>query len=334
MKFFAPQTPAPHFFVEYLRENQLLTEAIGEASFLVLPFMYEVVHDYSTAELQSIGINEQQKEELKALAMEMEALSIAFKKKLIVFFYRDPVVALPFTNALIFRTSGFNSKAFSDTFGMPALVDNRPINAQIRPREKQEMPKVSFRGKAAPIRLSLTIYIRDTINRIFSFAHLGFKVKNFEPEGYLLRRRALISCIKEKSKLENDFLINPNAKESEYKDGYLNSFLEADYFLCVSGFGNYSFRLFEVMRQGRIPAYIDTDALLPCVDVIDWKKIMIWIPEKEVDKTASYIHDFHRKINPNDFKTLQQQIREIYLKYLTKEGFSKYLVHILLPKQL
>mgnify|MGYP001329483912 CR=1 FL=1 len=211
---------------------------------------------------------------------------------------------------------------------MPAFIERKPANATWEARQKEAIPQVSFRGKAAPEKYSLSVGLREKANRILAGMGTGYRVKNYQPEGYLLRRRAVLSCKRVGRRLIADFHLNPvNTAQGEY----LDSFRDSDYIICAAGFGNYSYRLYETLREGRIPVYIDTDELLPCSDVINWRELMVWVPADKVDRTAEYVLDFHSSIHPDEFIQRQYKLREVYNNYLTPAGFSRYLVYDFLP---
>jgi len=293
--------------------------------------MYEIIYDFSMLQLEKNGLDSNQKEEMMRGAIELNKLSVALDKKLIVFFYRDPIVQLPFENALVFRTSGFRETAGTDTFGMPAIVEKKPFNEQFVLQKKVQIPAISFRGKASPLTLPPSVWAREQINRFAHKYRIPIKIKNYQPEGYLLRRRALLSCIKAGDNIQLDYLIDPAYNNPDYQSAYIRSFLKNQYIICCAGFGNYSYRLFETLREGRIPVYIDTDELLPCADKIDWKSKMIWIPQADVDRTAAIVLDFHHSIHPDDFAAMQQENRNVYFNYFTEESFGQYLLRSFLP---
>ena len=93
------------------------------------------------------------------------------------------------------------------------------------------------------------------------------------------------------------------------------------YHICASGFGNYSFRLYEIMAAGRIPVFINTDCELPFEGIINWKKQTVWIEEDDAKYTGQAILDFHQSLHPDDYIEIQMKNKMIYNKYLTNTGF-------------
>ncbi len=307
-------------------------DEIKSADFILLPFKYEIIYDFSEEELIKEGLTMSDIPYLKEIAVELEHLSFRTGKKLIVFFYRDSFLRLPFRNALIFRTSTFASYNRDGEFGMPAFIDNFRKTPQFRTKSWQSIPSVSFRGSSAPLKLPTGIQVRTKLNEFFDRSGISFRVKNWYNEGYLLRRKAILSVQRKAAHFKTDFYLNQVDQGTPQSVlNYWKSLETNDYFICTRGHGNYSFRLYEIMQHGRIPVFIQTDSLLPAMDVIPWKNITIWIEEKEVNSTAEKILNFHHSIKPGNFIELQQEIRVYWQKYLCYKGFATYLIDQFLP---
>jgi hypothetical protein len=332
MKFYTIPCKFQNFFASYIEKAGLLTHSPELADFLVLPFMYEYIYDYSDFELRRIGITNEDFIHLVDCCNRLKYLSDILNKKLIIFFYRDPAVDLPFQNAIIFRTSIYKSKAQINTYGLPAFIEHKPCSININEIAKTAKPKVSFRGTSSPLKLPGFIGVRDEINYFFLKANLSWRIKNWPPRGYLLRRRAILSCLRQQQFFEIDFVLNPSPGEKNYKDGFDRSLNNNHYFICAAGFGNYSYRLYEVLRAGRIPVLIESDQMLPCEDQIDWNNLIIKVPEVDVMKTASVILDFHHSIHPDDFISKQMELKSTFNTYFTKEGFAEYVSKFLLNR--
>jgi hypothetical protein len=71
--------------------------------------------------------------------------------------------------------------------------------------------------------------------------------------------------------------------------------------------------------------FINTDSILPCEQLINWRKQTVWIEEKELKNIDQHIANFHKFISDADFKDLQQQNRKLYETYLSPLGFFKHL---------
>lgn len=332
MLFYSVACNHANFFIDYLEKEKLLIADATAADFLVLPFMYEYIYNFSSAELERYNISAADILLFKQIASDLDYLSVKLQKKLIIFFYRDPVVELPFTNPLVFRTSAYKSKMVQPTFGLPAFIEHKPYTQSSQSLPFTKKPIISFRGTMAPLQLPFGIQVRDQLNYFFLRADFHFRLYNWYARGYLLRRRAVLSCMRMKDYFDTDFVLNPSVHDPDYTNSYAKSLQQGHYFICAAGFGNYSYRLYEVMRAGRIPVLIESDQLLPAEQHINWKDLAIMVPEAEVNNTATIIKDFHSAINPNDFEAMQVRIKNYYYEYFTKQGFSGYLLNKILPK--
>jgi hypothetical protein len=152
VRYYFPPVKVSHFFAEYLLERGAHTTHPQEANYFVLPFMYEIIYDYSETELSRRQLTTQDVAEMKRMAIELNELSIALGKKLIVFFYRDPLIDLPFANALVFRTSYKAALKRPHVFGLPAFVDNFATAPEQAWLPKEDMPAVFFLPTKLPHR--------------------------------------------------------------------------------------------------------------------------------------------------------------------------------------
>ena len=89
----------------------------------------------------------------------------------------------------------------------------------------------------------------------------------------------------------------------------------------MRGGGNYSIRFYETLCLGRIPIMVNTDCKLPFEEKINWKEICVWINENDSMRINDVIIDYHNNITEKQFIERQNYCREIWVKYLSKEGF-------------
>ena len=106
---------------------------------------------------------------------------------------------------------------------------------------------------------------------------------------------------------------------------FVKNIINNDYTFCMRGGGNYSLRLYETLCLGRIPLFINTDCVLPFEEEINWKELCLWVEEKDLDRIGEIIIDFHSSITSNQFIERQLYAREIWLNFLSKEGFIEHL---------
>lgn len=80
------------------------------------------------------------------------------------------------------------------------------------------------------------------------------------------------------------------------------------YELCPRGCENFSFRLFETLRFGRVPVIIDTDMVLP--SVIDWEKIAVIVDGSAPDSVYDRIVGDYSGMSEEQFLARQKAIFE------------------------
>lgn len=77
------------------------------------------------------------------------------------------------------------------------------------------------------------------------------------------------------------------------KDAFADHLRQMTYILCPRGCENYSFRVYEALRFGRVPVIIDTDMVLP--NTVNWDEIAVVVPGNSLDKIHELIvEDYHR----------------------------------------
>jgi len=96
--------------------------------------------------------------------------------------------------------------------------------------------------------------------------------------------------------------------------------------LCPRGYGQSSFRLYEAISAGSIPAYIwDEVEWLPYKDTLDWSEFSISINIRNIESLPGII-DAH---TPEMVVQKQTRIKEIYNEYFSYEGTSRQVVKLL-----
>ncbi len=307
--------------------NSTLVNETALADFFVFPVNYEklfgntaqdyIDHDYTTAEIENL------KEKLFA----MIELANNFQKKIIIFYYFDPIEKIDLANVIVFRTSIKKNAKNSNEYAMPAYTKDLRKRKSIAANElwidKKGKPTVGFRGQAAPVKLPVKLAVKRKINNALQLAGIQKQFNLHYNFGYLARRDAIVAFLNN-SKIQTDITLTTLEQSWDpinAVEPFVNNIINNQYNLCVSGHGNYSFRLYEVLSAGRIPVFINTDCVLPFEEFIDWKKHVVWIEEKDAGRADQYLLDFHNDIHPDDFLQLQKNNRLLWEKYLSKQGF-------------
>lgn len=308
--------------IKILSRHSAIVIVEEEADIFLFPVLYEILFEYTDSEYKNANFKQDEISVLKTQFKSMTDAAVKYGKKILVFYYRDPVKKIEIPNSVIFRTSLLKSQQINE-YAIPAYVKNLQPKTELTLLAKSDKPSVGFRGQAAPIDLPIKLRIRRFINKVFDTLRINKSVNLYYNFGYLARRDAIYACIKNK-KIKSDLTIT-TAQQSidgeSAKKLFLDNILNNQYNICVSGHGNYSFRLYETLCTGRIPVFINTDCVLPFEEFIDWKKHVVWIEEKDAYKTDKLILQFHKSISQADFMKLQQNNRLLWEQYLCPEGF-------------
>jgi len=112
-----------------------------------------------------------------------------------------------------------------------------------------------------------------------------------------------------------------NNPAQQQRREFLDNVLGTDYTVCVRGGGNFSIRFYEALALGRIPAFIDTDCVLPYHDIVDWRQYIPWIDEAQVPNAGRILAAFHARMSPAEFREHQVECRRIWEDRLTPDGF-------------
>jgi hypothetical protein len=299
-----------------------LVEDPAKAQLFVFPVFYEVLVDYSADEYIKYKVTKEDVQFAKDKLTQMSAFAKQFNKPLILIFYRDPSYKIDIPNVVVFRTSLYKKERGSNEFGMPAIVTDLLLQHPFQPILKSANPSVGFRGQSAPLKLPFTAQLRLTTNELLQQLHIPASVEMFYNRGYIARRSAIQSCLKNTQITAEITITTPFDIENKnsnllFEENILNN----QYSLAVSGHGNYSFRLYQILSAGRVPLFIDTDCVLPYEEFIDWKKHLVWVDEHDAKNADKILLDFHHTIHPDDFVTMQESNRKLWEQYLNYTGF-------------
>ncbi len=307
--------------------NSILVNEPEQADFFVFPINYEKLYGYKEHEHKHYNYTAEEIESLRQKLSAMVANAVKLEKKIILFYYYDPIDKINVPNSIIFRTSLLKSKKDANEFALPAYTKDLRKQKKLTEKEfwleKTDRPTIGFRGQAAPLKLPVKLAIKRTANQFLKKAGFNKQFNLYYNFGYLARRDALVSCLNN-TKIKTDFTLTTLEQSWDPVNGkmpFLNNVFQNQYNLCVSGHGNYSFRLYEILSAGRIPVFINTDCVLPFEEFNNWKKHVVWIEEKDASKADQLILDFHETIHPDDFIQIQKNNRLFWEENLSKKGF-------------
>lgn len=113
----------------------------------------------------------------------------------------------------------------------------------------------------------------------------------------------------------------PLTERIKNRNTYVQSLINSHYVLTPRGNGNFSYRFFEVLSSRRIPVFFDTNCKLPLQHKIDWDKYIVNITKNNVDQIENVILAHYNNFNGEEFLMLQQNIRDLYDKWLSPLPF-------------
>ena len=299
---------------------------VGEADFCILPFSWNYYVDNGKEKEAYLFIEECKRN----------------KKKLFSFTSGDFGVTPLDKEAIIFRQSGYQSNRLKNQFAMSAFITD-PVkvfyDGEFVQQPKGDKAKIGFCGQAVSNNLGYGLVFMMNLYRNLRY-YTGFA--KAEPQTLYpstLRRNKILKKLETSDKVESDFIIRDKyrsgAKTAEDQkrttEEFYSNIKNTHYTVCVRGGGNFSVRLYETLAMGRIPIFINTDCVLPYDQYIDWKKHVVWIEEKEIENIGDIVNDFHNSIDPDDFRQLQINNRQLWLDFLSFSGFHNH-IHKLVGK--
>lgn len=269
-------------------------------------------------------------------ARKFSAAAMRLGKPVLVFFSGERShERVPLPAAWVFRMSMYRSRAGERDVAIPAVFyqDILAISELETPllREWHAMPSVGFCGFSRRIRPAER------------FRDLGFRAVHLVRErrpgisqfrGLMLRDRAL-EVLAASDKVGSRLLARPESvffgtrNDPSFRDSirreYAQYMITTDYQLSVRGSANYSRRPWEAMSAGRVPLFLDTDCVLPFADELDWSKLMVIVPESDLDRLPEATREFHESLDQNSYRALQLRCREVWEEYLSPLGFARWL---------
>lgn len=304
---------------------------------LIAKDIYELVDclddaDFAVLPVQLNHYNETTRKEVK----DFISYVVNSDCKLIIFASQDIEPNFSFKNTIILSSAIYRSKKLKNTFPLPFFFEDFIkiyANNNLTVREKETIPTVGFCGYAPPINLSFSKEkIIGTIKLFLN--HLGVMDKFPNKSSHSYRARVLINLYKSKL-IKDNFLIksefgfgplglntaSKNETNLSFRTNYVNNIVNSDYIVCVRGIGNNSIRFYETLCCGRIPVVLDTDIVLPLNDIIDWKKLIVWIEREDIDIIDKKIYEFHQNISNEDFLERQKLMRKIWENYFSPHGY-------------
>lgn len=315
-----PHVIRPYFVDKGKKVNerfiQLLANSHAEADFSILPMNLEYYYIRDKKDRMMDYIKEAHK----------------VGKRVIAFNDGDKGLRPNLKGVIILTQNAFQSKRLPLEYGHTFIADD-PMpeyfgKSEIVVRDKCEKPIVGFDGLAGESTLKNIYRVIRNIQHNVNFA-LGRTI--FAPDrllpGTYTREKALRLIEKDERIVAN--FNKRTAFRAGAKDAadqriktteFYTNMLKSDYILCCRGVGNFSKRFYETLAMGRIPIFVNTDCILPFDNIIDWKKYVVWIEEKDIKSIGNRILEHYDSMTNEQFHALQKACRSIYDNYLTEYG--------------
>ena len=87
---------------------------------------------------------------------------------------------------------------------------------------------------------------------------------------------------------------------------------ELTYVLCPRGLENYSFRLYEALKFGRIPVLVDTETVLP--EGVNWDELIVRVPYAQLADIGHFIARDYERHSGAYFRKRQEKALEVMSK--------------------
>ena len=302
---------------EFYKKYFVLSNELQNSDVAFLPFTLNYYAKYNKIELFKNFLNKMHE----------------FDKKVFVWVEGDYDVTIDYPNCIFIKYAGYKSKINSNMIIQPGdLKDDllkKYCNGELKIREKNDNPSIGFDGVADYSKIKLVLLI---IKQSLKYFKHTFQNAIFEPGPiipYLVGRKTSLETIKKLRGITSDIILRKSFAEGIRNNdmnarlAFINNIINNDYTFCMRGGGNYSLRLYETLCLGRIPLFINTDCILPFENIIDWEGLCLWVEEGDINKIGQIVLDFHSSMSNDEFIERQIKCREIWEKFLSKEGFAK-----------
>jgi hypothetical protein len=270
-------------------------------------------------------------------------------KPLVVFCEADTEAPFPVAGALVFRGSMRRSLKLPVEMAAPAFISDHLASVasttSARPRAKADSPVVGFCGYIDTVadsnfglkrRLARALYwgllsrpaLESSLRRCgLPITRSVGKRTRYQALGVISRCPRVRKNIQLRDHFLNGTLLLPKEEQSKHLERSFAEFREnvlgSDYTLCPRGGGNWSYRFYETLCLGRVPVFFNTDSVLPYEPLINWRDYCVWVEGDDVGQTAQAILRHYASHTPESFVDLQRRCRQLWLDYLSLEGFFR-----------
>ena len=293
--------------------------------------LFELTDDLRTCDVAVLAVGWEQfllEPELGPVARAFCEAAGRHGKAVLAFVDGDDHVPSPGDNAMVLRTSLDRARCEARDVALPAWIADP---APQPPRPYRPRATVGFCGQAYP--LDLPAHRVDKRAKFYgrvALTHLGVIERLGKHPAFTPRPRA-VRALAGATEVDADVVLRPSMTrldldtELEHRlyDEFVASLAESDYVLTVRGEGNYSYRLYEALAAGRLPVYVDTDAVLPLESLVPWDELCVVVPRRDIRRIGAVVAAAHEAMGPEGFARRQVQARDVWERQLSMHGFFR-----------
>ncbi|MDD5041375.1 MAG: exostosin family protein [Candidatus Peribacteraceae bacterium] len=256
-------------------------------------------------------------------------------KRIVVFWNGDSTGPVALENAVVFRTSQYDSKMRNGEHIMPAYAEDLKGKGLFVRDKTDAPPVIGFCGWAQ---------YKNAKNAVGSFLqalpHEAYALLTGYPQsqsfikGLWLRRR-ILSRLSKSTRITPDFVLrsshSAHAKTirldpAQARKEYVDNLLASDFALCIRGDGNYSLRFYEALSLGRVPILLNTDVRLPLEGIVPYSSFVLTIHIADMLRIDEIVADFWSCQTDQSFLVMQLEARNAFEKYLSSPRYLAYAV--------
>jgi hypothetical protein len=340
---FTKHTLGSRRFDSYVANASAIFEltSLAQSDAAVVPFDWEQIAPEAISSRRDLALFGQDArtvartiEQGLQAARDLTAAAEAHGKPVIIFIgHYGGTPALALEGSWTFRSSLSASRRWPHQFAQPFWIEDEVetrFGGRLPLRAKPPVATVAFCGFVAmrPAKRWMATLARRSRAPLHGWAE-WFVEPNFRPRAramrHLARSRALRTHFTFRDRwFDNLFDGDASAARIELsRREYFDSLIASDYVLCTRGYQNCSIRLYETLCCGRIPVFVNTDCVLPYDRWIDWKRYCVWVEEEDVAHIGPMVAEFHDRLSPEAFLERQQACRQLWLDWLSPEGFFR-----------
>ncbi|HWB33885.1 MAG TPA: exostosin family protein [Candidatus Paceibacterota bacterium] len=265
---------------------------------------------------------------------DMRAYAKKYGKELIIFTGGDLQHDVYIDDAIVLKGSQYRPLLRDNEILVPAFVEDLTDTRPVEIRHKSDKPIVAFCGFAGINTRAgwAKFYLRNALIDLKATLTGTPSLRTFK-RGIYFRRKAM-RALERDPRIETRFIIrntfSGNAgtislDPTQARTEYLENMRDCDFMLAPKGDGNFSLRFYEALSMGRIPLFIDTDAVLPLEDVIDYSNFMLRVPYTELARLPDIVAEFYDSLSDEKFVEMQRLARAAFAQYLRYDAFFSYL---------